>query len=72
MNPTMEIIQEVQLPSRVVVRQVKEVYDNGVVGYRIVKSLDFKSLSVGALFNQLRSDRLFAQATNIKGAVQRI
>ena len=72
MNPSMQIIQEVQLPSRVVVRQIKEVYENGVIGYRIIKSLDMKVLNVGALFTQLRSDRLFAQATNIKGAVQRI
>lgn len=72
MNPTMQIIQEIQLPSRVVIRQVKEIYENGIIGYRIIKSLDFKVLNVGALFTQLRSDRLFAQTTNVKGAVQRI
>lgn len=72
MNPSMQVIQEVELPSRVIVRQVKEVYENGIIGYRIIKSQDFKVLNVGALFTQLRSDRLFAQTTNIKGAVQRI
>lgn len=72
MNPTMQILQEVELPDRTIVRQVKEVYENGVVGCRIIKSLDFKVLNVGALFTTEKSNRLFAKATNIKGAVQRI
>jgi hypothetical protein len=72
MNPTMQIVQEVQLPNRIVVRQVKEVYENGVVGYRIIKSLDLKVINVGGLFDELRSARLFLKATNVPGAVQRI
>jgi hypothetical protein len=70
MNPTMQIIHEVELPSRVVVRQIREEYENSIVGYRIVKSLDFKVIYTGGLFSQLKSDRFFAQATNIRGAVQ--
>lgn len=72
MEPTMQIVKEVQLPNRTVVRQIKEVYQNGVIGYRIIKSLDMKVINVGGCFEQLRSDRLFMKATNIPGAVQRI
>ncbi len=71
-NPTMLIVQEVQLLDRTVVRQVRENYDNGAVGFRIIKTLDFKTINVGALFTELKSNRLFLKATNKPGAVQRI
>lgn len=72
MNPTMQIMQEAQLPNYHVVRQVMEVYENGIVGYRIIETDGFKVVSVGALFDELRSNRLYAKRTNIRGTVQRI
>lgn len=72
MEPSTQIIQEVQMPDRTIVMQVREVYPNGAVGCRIIKTLDFKVISVGALFITEKSNRLFAKATNVRGAVQRI
>lgn len=71
LEPSVLIIQEVEMPDRTIIRQCKETYPNGQVGYRIVKTLGFKVLNTGALFIQLKSDRLFAKTTNVRGAVQR-